>query len=95
MVAEEFFAKLAPFDEDGLQKALWNLYWRGSAPLRERIEGELDPKHRDRRKSTATQPADPDWVLRESPGITELARAGCLYRGRPAGVTQGNGLAGG
>src|SRR5216683_777474 len=43
MNREEFFAKLSPMDAEQLRKALWNLYWRGSAPLRERIENELDP----------------------------------------------------
>jgi hypothetical protein len=81
MNREEVFAKLAPFDEDGLRTALWNLYWRGSAPLRERIEGELDPAERDRRKSTATQPAAPDWVLYEVREFTELARAGAYIAG--------------
>ena len=81
MNREEFFAKLAPFDEDGLRKALWNLYWRGSVPLRERIEGELDPAERDRRKGIATQPADPDWVLCEVREFTELARAGAYIAG--------------
>jgi hypothetical protein len=81
MNREDFFAKLAPFDEDGLRKVLWNLYWRGSAPLRERIEGELDPAEQDRRKRAATQPADPDWVLREVREFAELARAGAYIAG--------------
>ena len=34
MNREEFFAKLARFDEDGLRKALWNLYWRVGARRR-------------------------------------------------------------
>jgi hypothetical protein len=38
MNRDEFFAKLADLDEDRITKALWNLYWRGSAQLRERIE---------------------------------------------------------
>ncbi len=32
MNREEFFAKLAPLDEAALQKALWNVYWRGFGP---------------------------------------------------------------
>ena len=43
MNREEFFAKLAALDEAGLKKALWNLYWRGTAAVRERIEGEIVP----------------------------------------------------
>jgi hypothetical protein len=81
MNREEFFAKLSPLDEDGLRKVLWNLYWRGSAPLRERIEGELDPAEHDRRKRAAVQPADPDWVLYEAREFAELARAGAYIGG--------------
>ena len=43
MSREEFFAELSPLDSERLRQVLWNLYWRGSEPLRERIEEELDP----------------------------------------------------
>lgn len=43
MNRDEFFAKLAGLDEDRTKKVLWNLYWRGPAQLRERIESGLDP----------------------------------------------------
>jgi hypothetical protein len=33
---------------------MWNLYWRGSAQLRERIEAELDPAEAVRQKRAAT-----------------------------------------
>jgi len=81
MNREEFFTKLSPLDESGLRKVLWNLYWRGSAPLRERIEGELDPAAQDRRKRAAAQPADPAWVLYEVREFAELARAGAYIAG--------------
>jgi hypothetical protein len=81
MNREEFFAKLSPLDEDRLRKVLWNLYWRGSAPLRERIEGELDPAEQARRKRAAAEPADPDWVLYEVREFVELARAGAYIAG--------------
>jgi hypothetical protein len=81
MSREEFFAKLAPLDEDRLRKALWNLYWRGSASMRERIEAELDPAEQDRRKRAAAQPADPDLVLSEVREFAELARAGAYIAG--------------
>jgi hypothetical protein len=77
MNREEFFAKLGPLDEDRLRKALWNLYWRGSAAMRERIEAELDPAEQDRRK----RPADPDLVLFEVGEFAELARAGAYIAG--------------
>lgn len=44
MNREEFFSKLTGLDEERLKKALWNLYWRGNATLRERIEAELEPE---------------------------------------------------
>src|SRR5258707_1954309 len=81
MNREEFLAKLAPFDEDGLRRALWNLCWQGSAALRERIEGELDPAEQDRRRRAAMQLPDPEWVLREVEEFAELARAGACIAG--------------
>jgi hypothetical protein len=81
MNREEFFTKLAPLDQDQLRKALWSLYWRGSAAMRERIEGELDPAENARRKRAAAQPADPDLVLYEVREFTELARAGAYIAG--------------
>src|SRR5215831_18536349 len=65
MDRNEFFGALAPLDEERLRKALWNLYWRGSAAMRERIEAELDPEARERRQRAASRVVDPDWVLRE------------------------------
>lgn len=81
MNREEFFAKLSPLDEDGLRKVLWNLYWRGSAPLRERIEGELDPAEHHRRRQAAAEPPDPGLVLYEVREFAELARAGSYIAG--------------
>ena len=81
MNREEFFAKLSPLDEDRLRKVLWNVYWRGSAQMRERIEGELDPPGQERRKRAASQPEDPDRVLYEVREFAELARAGAYIAG--------------
>jgi hypothetical protein len=81
MNREEFFAKLSSLDEDGLRKVLWNLYWRGSAPLRERIEGELDPVEHVRRRRAVAEPPDPDLVLYEVTEFAELARAGSYIAG--------------
>lgn len=77
----EFFGKLAGFDEVRLQKALWNLYWRGSAQMRERIEAELDPAERDRQKRAAQPVVDPETVLREVRDFVDLARAGSYMAG--------------
>lgn len=81
MNRDEFFAKLAPLGEDGLAKVLWNLYWRAPAPLRERIEAELDPAERDRRKREAAAPPDPELVLDEVEEFAELARVGAYIAG--------------
>lgn len=81
MNREEFFAKLAPLDEDRLRKVLWNLYWRGPAAVRERIEGELDPAEHARRKQAAAAPPNPGLVLYEVREFAELARAGAYLAG--------------
>jgi hypothetical protein len=81
MNREEFFAKLAPLDDDRLRKVLWNLYWRGPAAVRERIEGELDPVERARRKQAAAAPPNPGLVLHEVREFAELARAGAYLAG--------------
>ena len=81
MNRDEFFAKLADLDEDRIKKALWNLYWRGPAQLRERIESELDPAQNAVRKRAAAAPPDPDTVLWEVRDFAELARAGAYIAG--------------
>lgn len=81
MNREEFHAKLGPLDRDQLARAMWNLYWRGSAQFRERIEAELDPAEAVRQKRAATQPPDPDMVLAEVTEFTGLARAGAYMYG--------------
>jgi hypothetical protein len=81
MSREEFFAKLAPLEEDRLRKALWNLYWRGSAAIRERIEAEIGPVEEVRRKRAVAEPPDPDLVLADVQEFAELARAGAYIAG--------------
>jgi hypothetical protein len=81
MNREEFYAKLAPLDEAGLKKALWNVYWRGSAQVRERIEGEIEPAEKARRQAAAAQPRDPYLVLTEVNEFVRLARSGAYMGG--------------
>lgn len=81
MNREEFHAKLAPLDRDELARAMWHLYWRGSAQFRERIEAELDPVEAVRQKRAATRLPDPDMVLAEVTEFTGLARAGAYMYG--------------
>jgi hypothetical protein len=81
MNREEFFAKLVPLDAEQRGKILWNLYWRGTAAVRERIEGELDPPERERRRRDAAAPPDPALVLAEVSRFVELARSGAYIAG--------------
>src|SRR5690625_4489776 len=77
----EFYARAARLDEAALRKALWTLYWRGSAQLRERIEAQLDPQQEARRRARAQQPPDPELVLRQVRDFVDLARRGSYLAG--------------
>jgi len=77
----QFFAKLAPLDDDHLRKTLWSLYWRGSAPMRERIETELGPQGGQRSRSRVEEAVDPQWVLGEVSDFVALARSGAYLGG--------------
>lgn len=81
MDRKEFFGKLASLDEERLRKALWNLYWRGSAAMRERIETELDPDARAARQRGASRAVDADSVLHEVQEFVGLARSGAYIAG--------------
>ena len=81
MNREQFFGRLATFDEERLKKALWNMYWRGSAMMRERIEFELDGDHSDRRQRVVKKLVDPRWVLGEVREFVALARVGVYIGG--------------
>jgi hypothetical protein len=81
MNREQFFAKVGQLDEDRLRKALWNLYWRGTAKMRERIEAELDPDQPTRRRGAKSDPVDPHAVLAEVRDFVDLARAGAYLAG--------------
>jgi uncharacterized protein YfiM (DUF2279 family) len=76
----QFFGKLAALEEERLKKALWNLYWRGTASMRERIEAELDPQP-DRPKRQAKEPVLPKLVLSEVRDFVALARCGAYMGG--------------
>jgi hypothetical protein len=78
---EEFYAQPATMDEERLKKALWNLYWRGAAPVRERIEAEISPLPAARHPGTAAEPPDPGLVLEHVRTFAELARAGAYIAG--------------
>jgi len=77
----EFMAKLAPLDQERMRKVLWNLYWRGSAAMRERIEAEIDAEPGALRRHQAKEPVDPDCVLDEVREFVALARSGAYIGG--------------
>src|SRR5258708_35153608 len=86
MNRDEFFGKVDGLSEDQIKKALWNLYWRGSAQMRERIERELGPAGDEARKRSAAMPPHPDSLLFEVREFAEPAPA----RGFPAGGRRGH-----
>jgi hypothetical protein len=78
---DQFFDKLAGMDEADLKKTLWTLYWRGAAPLRERIEAAIDPQTQEIRKRAEQEPPDPELVLSEITEFASLARSGSYLAG--------------
>jgi hypothetical protein len=81
MNREEFYARLSALDEERLKKALWNLYWRGAATLRERIEEETSALPAARRAASTPQHPEPEQVLAKVRAFTGLARAGAYMAG--------------
>ncbi len=80
MDREQFFARLGALDEEHVRKALWNLYWRGTATVRQRIEAELEPEGRPPRRKEP-EPVDPEGTLDEVRDFVALARAGAYLGG--------------
>lgn len=78
---DQFFDKLAELDETELKKALWTLYWRGSAPLRERVEAIIDPHSAEVRARAVKAPPDPQLVWEEVRQFATLARSGSYLAG--------------
>ncbi|MBX9641402.1 MAG: hypothetical protein K2X97_17215 [Mycobacteriaceae bacterium] len=81
MNREQFFRAVSGLDEDRLRKALWNLYWRGTASVRERIEAEIAGDGRSRPARPRKPPADPETVRWEVDEFVTLARAGAYLGG--------------
>ncbi len=77
---DQFFDKLAGMDESDLRNALWTLYWRGAAPVRQRIEAIIDPGAKQVANRDVPSSVDPRAVLDE---VTKLASGavGRLPRG--------------
>ena len=81
MNREQFFRVVSALDEDRLRKALWNLYWRGTADVRERIEVELASDGHGRPPRPAKEPPDPETVRWEVDDFVSLARSGAYVGG--------------
>jgi hypothetical protein len=81
MNREQFFRVMSGLDEDRLRKALWNLYWRGTANVRERIEVEFASDGRSRPPRPAKAPVDPETVPYEVDEFVSLARSGAYLGG--------------
>lgn len=81
MNREQFFRTVSGFDEERLRKALWNVYWRGSANVRERIEAELASDGRSRPARPRKPAVDPETVRLEVDEFVALARAGAYLAG--------------
>ncbi len=78
---DEFYDKLSGLDEAELKKALWTLYWRGSATVRERVDAAINPPA-PRPDAPSRRPApDPDLVLAEVTEFAALARKGAYLAG--------------
>ncbi len=81
MDREQFFGVVSQFDQDRLQKVLWNLYWRGTADMRERIEVEVASDGQARPPRPVKAPADPAMVRKEVAEFVALARSGAYFAG--------------
>ncbi|MGH3262206.1 MAG: hypothetical protein ACRDNS_09445 [Trebonia sp.] len=55
----QFFGNPAPLREDELERALWHLYWRGTAAVRGRVEAELDPQEARQQRYAEVEAVDP------------------------------------
>lgn len=84
MNKDEFYEKLDALDEARLKKALWNLYWRGTAPVRERIEDAIttDPVIRAEPQDST----NPARTLRQVREFCKLAHAGAFLGAPGHGV---------
>ena len=80
MNRDEFYAAMAPHDDQRLRKILWTVYWRGNAQLRERIEDELRSQDQPKVKPKKELP-DPVDVLADVTTFVELARGGAYMAG--------------
>lgn len=83
---DEFHAKLAGMDRSALAKVLWTLYWRGAAPVRERIEDLIEPQRKLAHDRARQEAPDADATLAAVTEFAALARSGA-YLGRDRRVS--------
>ncbi|WP_228559363.1 hypothetical protein [Catenulispora pinisilvae] len=81
MGKDEFYARLAALDEERLKKALWNLYWRGAAPLREWIEAETAATPQVPKARSKAEAPDPEQVRRAAAEFVSMVRSGAYMAG--------------
>lgn len=84
MNREQFTAATAGLGEAELRKALWTVYWRGTAAVRERIEEIIAPDHAKAGRRAAPPVPDPDAVLAAVQEYTALVRSGAYIAGNRA-----------
>ncbi|MFZ0159419.1 MAG: hypothetical protein WAL50_10350 [Kineosporiaceae bacterium] len=84
MNREQFAAATAGLGEAELRKALWTVYWRGTAAVRERIEEILSPDTAGAVRRSPPQAPDPDDVLAAVQEFTGLVRSGAYIAGNRA-----------
>lgn len=84
MNRKQFAAATAGLGEDELRKALWTVYWRGTAAVRERIEEILTPDPGGTARRGATAVPDPDEVLAAVQEFAGLVRSGAYLVGNRA-----------
>lgn len=81
MSREQFFAATTGLDREQLRRVLWQLYWRGPAPVRARIDAELHPGDGGPGARDAPRAIAPDAVLAQVEDFVTLARAGAYLAG--------------
>lgn len=84
MNREQFYAATAKLGEAELRKALWTVYWRGTAAVRERVEDAITPTSEVATRRKAPEIPDPSLVLMDVQDFTGLVRSGAYIAGNRA-----------
>lgn len=81
MNRDEFFATVDTLDDEALRKVLWDLYWRGTAKMRERIAAHIAPDRHRHGPADGDVTIDAMAVLTEVHEFVSLARSGAYLAG--------------